>query len=52
MSGAVRIIVTLPDTTRADAVADYLEQVAQQVRDTYLSGHVGVDHHWESEGLR
>lgn len=45
-----QIIITVPDDMSPDGIADYVDVVAQQIRDAYVSGHITVDHHWISEG--
>jgi len=45
-----KITITVPDDMRVPDIADYVATVAGQIGDYYLSGHVGVDHHWTSEG--
>lgn len=44
------ITITVPDDMDTEDIADYVVFVSQQIRETYLSGHVGPDHHWTSEG--
>lgn len=45
-----QIIITVPDDMEPDRIVEYVQQVADQIDEGYLSGHVGVDHHWTSEG--
>lgn len=47
---AKKITITVPDDTSVDYIADYVHTVAGQIATGYVSGHVGVDHHWDSEG--
>lgn len=45
-----RVIITVPDELSTTEIVDYVRAVADQIDQTYLSGHVAVDHHWTSEG--
>lgn len=45
-----KIIITVPEAMPTEEIADYVVFVSQQIRETYLGGHVTVDHHWTSEG--
>ena len=44
------ITITVPDDMPTDSIVEYVEVVAGQIAEGYLSGHVTVDHHWTSEG--
>lgn len=44
------ITITVPDDMRVADIADYIEQVADQVDHNYLSGTTGPDQHWTSTG--
>jgi hypothetical protein len=46
-----RVIITVPDHARVADVADYVETVADQIDNGYLSGHVDAETHWTSEGV-
>lgn len=46
------VTITVPDHQRVGDVADYVEDVAQQIRLGYTSGHVDPERHWTSEGVR
>lgn len=47
-----KIEITVPDYSDVENVAEYVELVASQVREGYLSGHVNAETHWTSEGVR
>jgi hypothetical protein len=44
------ITITVPDDLPTFEIVGYVRKVAQQIDEGYLSGHVDVDHYWESEG--
>lgn len=55
---ARRLVITLPDAPLdedgvsdddAEDVAEYVDHVALQVREGYVSGHVDSQHHWTFE---
>ena len=46
---ARRIVITIPDDVDVSDESYYVEAVAEQLEQGYLSGHVDVEHHWTIE---
>lgn len=44
-----RIVITIPQGDELEDNSDYVNVVANQVREGYTSGHWDAEHHWTTE---